>query len=433
MADIRPFRAWRYHPRWAGQMEKLTSPLFDVVSPRQRAALYREPYNSIHLSVPLDDNPAAAMRIRLQSWKDQGVLVQDSLPGFYAYYQHFSLPGSDRTYCRKGFIAHIRVHDWHEGIIRRHENTIPGAVNDRTALLAATQLHSSPTHGLYHDPDFSLEPYLDEAMRAPLYEVEDYQGVRDVLAPIHDQAVLRRIRQRLQAEPIILADGHHRYESSLAYRRQRMAADPNPSPEAPYHFHLMYLTNAASDDLRILPTHRVVAGLPDFDADTLLERLGRDFTVQPLDDPYDVAEVIAGKAYAYGLLLPGQAYKLRLRPEAYAQLDWNFPEVIRQLDLTVLHYFALERALGLAGPQQRRSPHLRYERRLGECLQQVEGGQAQAAFITREVPMADVLRVCESGYTMPQKSTYFYPKVIGGFLFSSIAEDEIGRLPHCHV
>ncbi len=422
MADIRPFRAWRYAPPLTPRIGELTSPLFDVVSDRQRAALYREPLNSIHLSVPRPedalDAPATAART-LARWRAEGVLAQDALPGFYAYYQTFQLPGApERAFVRRGFLALIRATDWADRAVLRHEDTIPAAVNDRTALLAATQFQSSATHGLYHDPAHRLEALLDEAVSAPLYETEDYQGVRDVLAPIHDRAAIALMQRVLAETPVVLADGHHRYEGSLHYRRARAAATPGATGEEPWNFHLMYLTNSAADDLRILPTHRVLRtlALPN---DEFLARLSEFFVVTPQPDPFLLAEIIAGKTGAFGLYLRGgDAVKLRLRPEMRAHLNWPVPPAVAALDLTVLHHFVFERVLGLDREQQRRTPELAYVRSVPDCLHRVDTGEAAAAFITNEVTMAEVLRVCESGALMPQKSTFFYPKVIGGFVFA---------------
>jgi uncharacterized protein (DUF1015 family) len=194
MAEIKPIRGWRYNDSLAKNIDTLTSPLFDVVSDKQRKSLYQNPLNSIHLSVP--EGPEAASRAGklLQQWKKEGVIVQDKLPAIYVYYQFFKLAGSTKEYCRKGFISHIRTYDWDENVILRHENTIPKSVNDRVELLEKTELHVSPTHGLYTDETFALEKYMDEAISNPIYECEDYQGVRDVMGLIHDLLTSSKIK-----------------------------------------------------------------------------------------------------------------------------------------------------------------------------------------------------------------------------------------------
>lgn len=420
MAEIKPFRAWRYNRELGRELEALTSPLFDVVSEKQRQTLYKNPLNSIHLSVPLGSADEAADT--LQRWRDNGTIVPDSLPGIYVYYQYFTLPGSSKEYCRKGFISHIRTYDWEEKVILRHENTIPKAVNDRIELLARTMLHVSPTHGLYSDPQFELEHYMDEAIANPLYETEDYQGVRDVLGVIQDASVIKRFIKAMADKTIILADGHHRYESSLVLKHR--LSSPSSTGNEGFNFHLMFLSNMESDDLRILPTHRLIQGIPDFSEERVLRKLAPFFTIKPIEEPDSLYEIIMGKPWAFGLVFKENSYKIRLQPEAFLDFHWPFPEEIKRLDLTVMHYFIIERALGIPGKEQRQSPHIGFDRIFSDCITKVSRGEAQLAIITQDIAMEDVKRVCMSGYTMPQKSTYFYPKIICGFLFSSIREED---------
>ena len=430
MAEIKPFRAWRYNSELSKQIDNLTSPLFDVVSEKQRGALYQNPLNSIHLSVPLGDDAPATARKKLQQWKQEGIILQDPLPGIYVYYQYFTLPGSKKEYCRKGFICFMKTYDWKEDILLRHENTIPKSVNDRTSLLEATELNVSPTHGLYSDPNFELEAYMDESMLYPIYETEDYQGVRDVLSVIHDANIIRKFISLIDKKQIILADGHHRYEGSLSYRKSQLQNDPEANESKGYNFHLIFLTNMEADDLRILPTHRIITGIPNLNPQELINELEKYFIFKDIENVYDINEIILGKKWAFGLVLKNKAYKIRLRPEVFDQMHWNFPEVIKKLDLTVMHYFIIEKCLGIKGAQQRASENIIFERNFTDCIHKVETGEAQMALITHEISMEEVKSVCFSGYTLPQKSTYFYPKVICGFIFGSIKDDEFSPLPH---
>ncbi|MFT6829151.1 MAG: hypothetical protein ACI9Z3_000876 [Roseivirga sp.] len=423
MAEIRPFRAWRYNKELSKKIDELASPLFDVVSKQQREALYHNPYNSIHISVPKD---LLSQKETAEAWKKAGVIEQDGIPGIYVYYQHFSLPGSKKNYVRKGFIAFIRTTDWNKtsSDILRHENTMPHSVSDRVDILEHSQMNVSPTHGLYLDPEFELEQYMDESMLNPIYDKEDYQGVRDVLSVIHDYEVIQKFIAKLKSQQVILADGHHRYEGSLLYKQKRKAANPNHTGKEAYNYHLMYLTNGESDDLRILPTHRILSGLENFDKNELLNKLSEDFIIKPIDNPNDIPDIILGKKWAFGLLFGNEGVKIKLKPEAHASLKWNFPQVIKDLDLTVMHYFIIEKALGILGKDQRRFDHITFERNFANCLAQTISGEADFAIITQDISMEEVKSVCRSGYTMPQKSTYFYPKVISGYLFGSIKEDE---------
>ncbi len=431
MAEILPIRAWRYNPHieHAQHIDQLTAPLFDVVSDKQRASLYLNPYNSIHLSVPQPPRAAESAKKILDRWKEERVLLQDKLPGIYVYYQYFKLAGSSKEYCRKGFVCHIRVYDFEEKVILHHENTIPQSVNDRIELLEKIELHGSPTHGLYTDANFELEKFMDEAIQNPVYETEDYQGVRDVLAIINDAKVIRKFIDHLKDKSIILADGHHRYESSLIYKQRKRSANPHHTGKEGYNFHLMYLTNTESDDLRILPTHRLIKGLANFNSQEIIQKLANYFIIKPIEDASTVNEIIVGKKWAFGIVMKDRTVKVRLKPEVLDTMTWPFPQEIKELDLTVLHYFIIEKVLGIPGKNQRASEHISFDRSFGNCLTKVLNDEAQMAIITQEVSIEDVKRVCHSGYTMPQKSTYFYPKVIAGFLFSSIKEDEF-QLPY---
>ena len=424
MAEIRPFRAWRYNDGLTPEIADLTSPLFDVVSEKQRLALYTNPLNSIHLSVPEGPQPAERAQQLLTRWKNDGTLLQDRLPGIYVYYQYFRLAGSPQEYCRKGFVANIRVYDWKDKVILRHENTIPKSVNDRTELLEKTELHVSATHGLYTDPEFEIEPYLDEAITHPVYETEDYQGVRDVLAVIHDAGVIHHIMNILAPKTVILADGHHRYESSLIHQHRAQKENKNHTGDEAYNFHLMYLTNTEAGDLKILPTHRLVHDIAQFNEQRIMAALQRDFIVKPIEDIYSLEEVIAGKKWTFGILFKDSAFKVRLKPEVFSSLPWNFPPEVKALDLTVMHYFILEKILGIPGKDQRASEKVDFNRSFSDCMASVLQGRSQMAIITQEISIESVKKVCASGAVMPQKSTFFYPKVICGFLFSSINENE---------
>jgi uncharacterized protein (DUF1015 family) len=428
MAEIKPIRAWRYNEEIAEDIDLLTSPLFDVVSERQRKSLYQNPLNSIHLSVPQPPDAANRARKLLSDWKRDGVITQDRLPGIYVYYQYFKLAGDTKAYCRKGFVCHIRTYPFEDEIILRHESTIPQSVNDRIELLEKTELHVSPTHGLYTDETFELERYMDEAITCPIYETEDYQGVRDVLAVIHDAKVIKKFISNIGNKTVILADGHHRYASSLMHLQKSAKANPAHTGREGYNFHLMYLTNTEAGDLKILPTHRLIANLKSFDPEKTKKRFTEDFIVRDVEDASTLNEIIVGKKWAFGIILKDSAFKVRLKPEVFHTMRWHFPEEIKALDLTVLHYFIIEKILGIPGKEQRASENISFDRSFADCLTRVVTEEVQMAIITQEVSIEDVKRVCHSGFTMPQKSTYFYPKVICGFLFSSIREEEF-KLP----
>ena len=424
MPETRPFRAWRYRVEPGGSIDRYVSPLFDVVTPAQLEQLYRIPDNSIHLSVPRrgpgNDTPEQIV----QNWKQRGTIELEPIPAVYAYYQHFSLPGEPEPLVRKGLICLVKATPWAEGHVLRHESTMPDAVKDRLITLRETQMQVNPTHGLYHDPGFSLEPILDEAMRAPLFETEDYQGVRDVIAVVQDRDALVQIMELMRTQTIVLADGHHRYEASVALRREMLGKTRNPTGREPWQYHQMYLTNDCSPDLRIMATHRLLKGIGYQAPEEWKRRLEVFFDMVDVDDPTTLPERIAGKPGTFGFVLPTTAWKLKIKPGMTEAIDWHFPDAVRRLDLTLLHYYIGWRILGVEGQQQRKSPLIAYERNFFRCLQQVQKGEADALVVTNPVPVSAVRQVAELGQTMPPKSTYFYPKVVAGFVMSSMHDEE---------
>ena len=420
MAEIRPFRAWRYNPALLKNIGELTSPLFDVATVRQREELYGNPLNSIHLSIPRGDKPARNAATVFNEWQQKNYIVQDELAGIYVYFQYFSLPADPRAYCRKGFICKIRVYDWHENVILRHENIMDEAVDAQLDLLLETGLNASPTHGLYTDAAFELEPYMDECIRNPVCETEDYQGVRDVMGIIRDPGIISKFIEKLRNKQVILADGHHRYAGSLAYMKQQMMNNINHTGKEGYNYHLMWLTNTEANDIRILPTHRLINKIEPFDETAIIKKFEKNFKIKAVSEPGNIYEIILGKLWTFGIIFKENAYVARLLPEAFPSLKWNFPDEVKRLDLTVAHYFIIEDILGIPGRKQGASHCIEYERNFTRCVTQVIKEQAQMAIITNDLTIEDVKKVCTCGCTMPPKSTFFYPKAVCGFLFSSI-------------
>ncbi|SDD52340.1 Uncharacterized conserved protein, DUF1015 family [Algoriphagus faecimaris] len=422
MAEILPLKAWRYADNYKENIEALTAPLFDVVSSQQREELYKNSLNAIHLSVPKGPDPIENAKNTLIEWKGKGIIKQDLIPGIYVYYQYFRLPGEEKERCRKGFIAQIKAYNWEEGEILRHENTIVSAVTDRVDLLAATKIQASPTHGLYEDEDFQLEQYMDASMASPIYEVEDYQGVREVLSVIHDAKVIRKFLMVIARKQIILADGHHRIEGAIAYRK-RMRGQFEDKRWKAHEYHLMYLTNAASDDLKILPTHRLFYGLQLSQAQ-LFEKLRQWFEIKPFSDPEELGTYTFRRVRKFGLLIGEEGYLIELKQELYDSINRDMPEALRKLDLVLLHEVLFHQILEIPIKEQRSKENLVYERNFSKCLREVQSGKASFAIITRELEMSQVLDVCKSGLLMPQKSTYFYPKALSGLVFASIDQEE---------
>lgn len=422
MAEILPFKGWRYNEQLSQKLELLTAPLFDVVSSKQRELLYQNPLNSIHITVPTGQNPARHAREILADWKASGVLMQDTLPAIYVYYQYFRVPGEHEERCRKGFIAQIKAYDWEERMILRHENTIVSAVGDRMDLLRETRLQASPTHGLYEDEEFQLEAHMDAAIAYPLYEIEDYQGVREVLAVIHDAEVISKFLETLSTKQVILADGHHRLQSAITYRQEQKKNHPDARWKGS-DYHLMYLTNAKGNHIKILPTHRLFYDM-ELSAEEFLQRMQDWFEVKKFSDPEELENYAFHIPGTFGLVIGEESYLLHIRANKKDQLNTGLAEALRSIDTTILHDAVFQKVLGISIEAQRSSSQISYERNFSRCVADVRKGKASFAIITRELEMEQILEVCKSGEVMPQKSTYFYPKALGGLVFASVDQEE---------
>lgn len=420
MADIKPFRAWRYNADKIENIPDMFSPLFDVVSQSQLDRLYQNSNNSIHLSVPRSQDQAIQ---KLNEWKAKGIISQDPLPAIYVYYQTFTLYGEHQTYTRKGFISMIRLKK--EDIIL-HENTIAHSVADRVDLLAQTKLNVAPTHALYQDPDHELEALMDSYMAHPLYEYIDYQGVINKLAIVQKPEDIQQFIDKLAPQPVYLADGHHRLESSFVYRDQ-LAAQGELHPDSIVNHHLMYLTSLDADDLRILPTHRVwmSAQKPNIQAcrDALLEYFDLKDVSRSRRPLFDL---LKQEEEAFGLVAQGRRWIMKLKADIdpVQMIDLPLPDVLKQLDYTMLHYFVFDKILGIPYVEQGKSQAIRYEKDYYRAVSYVNKGEAGLSFIAKEVKMEQMLEICQTGFKMPQKSTYFYPKVVCGLVFGTIDEHE---------
>lgn len=420
MAEIKPFRAWRYNKELGKNISRLISPLFDVVTRRKLEELYQDPLNSIHLSVP--NGGAGKASETLRTWKSDRIIVLDELPGIYVYYQYYADPTSGENRCRKGFVANVKVHEWTDKVILHHENTIPGSVSDRLEILSETGFHASATHGLYSDPQCDLETYMDEAIALPIYDITT-EGIREVVGVIQDYSVIQKFITLIRDKQIILADGHHRYEASIQHFRNRKAKG-DLTPE----YHLMYLSNTRNDGITILPTHRLLTADDDFQTDQMLEKLQFDFSITKLNSISEGEKSIASKPASFAMITGESVYHLDLKPGKAELNPWPFPQEILNLDLTILHYFVIEKVFGIPGAEQRRSGRILFERNPEIVEAYVKAGTAKAGFLTRPITVDQVMSVCASGYTLPQKSTWFYPKLSSGLFFSSIAPGET-RLP----
>jgi len=398
MAVVTPFRALRYDPARVGNLDAVVAPPYDVISPAQRDALYdRSPWNVVRLILPREPERAEAAAATLRAWMASGVIALDAEPALYFYSQEFSLKDGLRRR-RDGLLCRLGLEEFASGVVRPHERTFPGPKQDQLALLRATGAYLSPIFGLYARPGERLREVAGVA-GAPLLEVNGDHGEVHRLWRITDAAAVARVADALAPETIFIADGHHRYETGLAYRRERGAEGPDSI--------LACVSNMEEEGLVVLPTHRLLRVPLRLEAPAFEARLRAAFAVEPL------ASDGARPGGAIDVVLPDRA--LRLRPRAPA-LDCvaDLPASVRTLDVAVLHGAILGPILGVEPGD------LEFTHDDDEAFEAVASGRSTAAFLLNPPGVAAVRAVCLAGELMPEKSTYFYPKLASGLVFDLV-------------
>ena len=434
MARIYPFRAWRYNPSAVKLDDVVTQP-YDKISPAMQQAYYqRSPFNLVRIILGLpelfDAERGESVYSRaardFKAWREQGVLVQEKDPCIFAYSLRFRVPGTDTIKERRGFIALGKLHDYSEQVVFRHEQTLSKPKSDRLNLLKATHAHFGQIFMLYSDPAGSVEKILYDNNGPAEAEVTDEYGVLHRLWKVSDPAAIRLLATAMADKKLIIADGHHRYETALNYSKEHAAAAPAkfqhpatdlPQPAFPEAAVMMSFVNMDSDGLVILPTHRVVHSLAGFDPAAFARAAEEFFTVEPLPtaEAVNYIETLARqKGTAFVAITRNGALLLRSKPEPAAAALAHLPERQRQLDLSQLHSIILDRLLGLNEEKVREQTNLRYLRDAGEAVDQVRRGEADVTFLTNPVTMEQLREVAFAGDVMPQKSTDFFPKLLSG-------------------
>jgi len=435
MARIFPFRAWRYNPAEVRLEDVVTQP-YDKISPSMQQAYYqRSPYNLVRIILGLPElfdaehgeNVYTRAARDLKSWRERGVLVQEKEPCIFAYAQRFQVPGSVVVKERRGFIALGQLYDYAEQVVFRHEQTLSKPKSDRLNLLKATRSHFGQIFMLYSDPAGSIEHVLYDNNGPADAEVTDEYGVVHRIWRVNDPATIRLLVSAMDDKKLIIADGHHRYETALNYSREHTptiagaGTERNtlglPQPAWPEAAVMMTFVNMDSDGLVILPTHRVVHSLDNFDEAAFARAAEQFFTVKRLD-PAEATQYmnLLGKqeGTAFVAVTHDSVFLLNSKPEPVAAALANLPERQRQLDLSHLHSILLDRLLGLDAEKVREQTNIRYLRDAAEAIDQPRRGEADITFLTSPVTMDQLREVAFAGDVMPQKSTDFFPKLLSG-------------------
>jgi uncharacterized protein (DUF1015 family) len=417
MARVEPLSALHYSPAVAGPLQALAAPPYDVIDPVQRAELAsRSPYNVVAIDLP--EEPAGGDRYLhaaglLDTWRADGAVVLDAEPALWALVQDYTGPDGRRL-TRNGLFARVRVEDYGAGRIRPHERTHPGPKEDRLRLTRATRANLSPIFSLYSDPELRAWQALEPVTQTPPFgEVVDDDGTRSRLWRVADPAAIAAATGALADVELLIADGHHRYETARVYAEE-------VGGEGPHRYVLMCLVALQDEGLTVFPTHRLVDGLRGTDKpEALATALREAFDIAPvaideLVPPADAEGIQMGYLDSHFR----RPFRLTLKDGSIADAALpGMPEPYRRLDTAVLEAIVLKGPLGLSEDDISHLRGLGYARSFEEARELVESGRFDAGFFLRGIPVTQIQEIAAAGVNMPPKSTYFFPKVPTGLLF----------------
>ena len=426
MAELKPFKGLRFTDK-AGDIGKLCCPPYDIISPEQKQEFIKEnPYNIIRLELPKTANDSDSAYDEagrtLGNWLDNEILRCDSKPGIYIYEMSFHCAG--KSYAVKGFVSLVKLEEFSKGIILPHEETLSKAKTDRFNLMCATGCNFSQIYSLYMDEDNSTFSIIENASKGtPDSKFTDADGVVHKMWCVYDESVISAIQSKMADKKLYIADGHHRYETALNYRNHiRDGKGESGTSE----YVTMMLVNMENSGLVVFPTHRIVRDLNSFDYNTVIDKCKDYFDITPYLNR-EKGETALAQAYndgkkAFVLYSGDNNYTLMVlkNTELMKELMPTASKALRELDVSVLHTLVLERIFGIDKENMANQINLTYTREADEAISAVDGKKANCCFLLNPTRVSEIRDVALAGEKMPQKSTYFYPKLTTGLVMNKI-------------
>ncbi|MEE1319898.1 MAG: DUF1015 domain-containing protein [Ruminococcus sp.] len=427
MAVIKAFRGMRYNTSIAGEISKLCCPPYDIISEQQRLEYISEnEYNVIRLELPKEgENPYANASDILDMWRDKGVLVHEDKPAIYIYEEEFTAYGERKSI--KGIIARVKLEEFSKGIILPHEFTLSKAKEDRFNLMKATNCNFSQIYALYMDQTHKTLNTIDkESEGDSVLEFTDSDNVTHRLWIVTDEEVIAKLVDDFADRKLYIADGHHRYETALNYRNYCRENGISKEGDA-QDYQMIYLVDMEHPGLVVFPTHRLVRDLPEFDKDKMLSLCDEYFDVTKQNGTENMEKELE-KLYnegkkAFGFYCGnGEWYLLVLKDiDVMAKFLPDLCKASQQLDVSVLHTLVLEKIFGIDKENMANQINLTYTKFFEEAISLVDKGEFQCSFVLNPTRVTEIRDVAAAGEKMPQKSTYFYPKMITGMVMNDIS------------
>lgn len=425
MAEIKPFRALRFDTKLAGDIGELTCPPYDIISEEQRQQyLKTNEHNVIRLELPRGEHPYEEAGALLKQWEQEGILKRDDQDALYIYEEEFQARGEQKRV--KGVICRVKVEEFSKGVVLPHEETLSKAKADRLNLMKATFCNFSQIYSLYMDEQHTTQAAIDALSQgAPDVQLTDGEGVTHRLWIVTDPAAIAKLCADFASRKLYIADGHHRYETALNFRNYCREQGLGKEGDA-VDFIMMMLVDMEHDGLVVFPTHRLLRDLKDLDCAAVMEACKEYFEVTPQAD-LDSMEQTLNELYqqgkkAFGFYDGGEGWTLLVLKDMQAVRDL-LPEksaASQGLDVTVLHTLVLEKLFGIDKENMAQQINLTYTREFDEAIRSVRAGASQCAFIMNPTRVTEIRDVAAAGEKMPQKSTYFYPKLITGLVMNEM-------------
>ena len=427
MAEIKAFKGMRFNTEIAGEISKLCCPPYDIISEEQRLNYIKEnEYNIIRLELPKGEEPYKTAAEILKQWEDKGVLIREDKPAIYIYEEEFTAYNQRKSI--KGIIARVKVEEFSKGVILPHEFTLSKAKEDRLNLMKATNCNFSQIYALYMDSAHTTLDTINEQSKCDAaLEFTDDDNITHRLWIVTDESVIAKLVDDFTDRKLYIADGHHRYETALNYRKYCSENGISKEGDA-QDYQMIYLVDMEHPGLVVFPTHRLVRDLDTFDAEKVKEQCKQYFDVTEMSD-VNAMEKELDKLYqkgekAFGFYCGGDSYTLLVLKslDIIKELLPDVSAATQGLDVTVLHTLVLEKIFGIDKENMAQQINLTYTKIFDEAIDGVNNGKFQCAFILNPTRVTEIRDVASAGEKMPQKSTYFYPKMITGMVMNKLED-----------
>lgn len=420
MAKIKPFSALKYSAG-SDSIKSLVCPPYDIISDSERQELLnKNPHNLIRLELPRGENAYEDAARTLKTWLNEGVMKEDAQEGIYIYEEKFEAYG--KKYSLKGFISLVFLHDFCENVVLPHEETLSKAKQDRFNLMQSTGVSFSQIYSLYMDEDRAVSSYIDKlSLKEPDISFKTEDNIEHNLWCVYDKEAISFLSDKMADKKLYIADGHHRYETALNFRNT-YSKDRCDEGER-LNYCMMMLVNMENDGLVVFPTHRIVHSLQNFDKEVVLEECKKHFEIESIDEDKitsALSDAEKNSKKAFVLCLGEADFKLLIlkNEKVMSEILAEKSVAYRNLDVSVLHSLVLERLFKIDKENMANQKNLRYTRDISEAIDAVKSGEANCSFLINPTKVTEIRDVALANEKMPQKSTYFYPKIITGLVMN---------------